>query len=101
MRLEWARPFPEDVAAEVTFYADKEEAKAAANAAKKRDREAKRAKEAKKEKEEKAARKKEEKKNGAGPSTITVDSSSCSFEWMSTPLSSTTSSSSNFDWDSE
>jgi hypothetical protein len=75
MRLEWARRFPEDVAAEVAFYADKEEAKAA----KKRDREARRAKkEAKKEKEEKAARKKGEKKNGAGPSTITVDSSSSS-----------------------
>ncbi|KAK1605111.1 hypothetical protein QYE76_028784 [Lolium multiflorum] len=92
MRLKWARRFLKDMAAEVAFYAKKEEQKAA----KKRDRGARRdKKEAKK--EEKAARKKEEKKNGAGPSTITVDSSSSEFEWPSTPVSSTTPNSSVFD----
>jgi hypothetical protein len=48
--------------------------------------------------EKKAVRKAAEKKNGAGPSTIVV-SSSTSFEWTSTPVSSTTLSSSF--WDSE
>ncbi|XP_071678130.1 uncharacterized protein [Lolium perenne] len=40
MRLEWARRFPEDMAAEVAFFAEKEEEKAAQKAAKKVDREA-------------------------------------------------------------
>jgi hypothetical protein len=95
MRLEWARRFPEDVTTEVAFFAEK--------ATQKRDREARRAKKEakKKEKEEKAARKKEEKKNGAGPSTITVDSSSSEFEWSSIPVSSTTPNSSDFDWESD
>jgi hypothetical protein len=81
------------------FYAEKAEEKAAVKAAKKADREERRAKSAarKKEREEKAARKaarkKEEKKNGAGLSTIVVSSSS-SFDWSSTPVSSTTLSSS-------
>jgi FtsZ-interacting cell division protein YlmF len=103
MRLEWALRFSEDVAAEVGFYAEKEEAKTAQKAAKKRDREARRAKKEakKKQKEEKAARKKKEKKNGVGLPTIAVDSSSSSFEWTSTPVSSTTPNSSDFDWDSE
>jgi hypothetical protein len=79
------RCFPKGVAAEVAFFAKKEEQKAA----KKRDREARKAKKEAK-KKEKAARKKEEKKKGAGPSTITVDSSSLEFEWSSTPVSSTT-----------
>ncbi|KAK1618887.1 hypothetical protein QYE76_024404 [Lolium multiflorum] len=72
MCLEWARRFPEDVAVEEAFYAEKEEAKAMLKAAKKHDREARRAKKEakKKEKEEKVARKEEEKKNGAGPSTL-------------------------------
>jgi hypothetical protein len=93
-----ARRFSEDVAAEVAFYAEKEEEKAA----KKRDREARRAKKEakKKEKEERAARK-EEKKNGVGPLTITVDSSSSEFEWSSIPVSSTTPNSSDFDWESD
>ena len=43
-RLEWARRFPEDVAAEVAFYADKKKEKAARIAAKKKNREARRAK---------------------------------------------------------
>jgi hypothetical protein len=100
LRLEWARQFPEDVAAMEAFYNKKKEEKAAAKAAKKADREERRAKSAarKKEREEKAARKAEEKKNGAGPSTIVLSSSS--FEWTSTPVSSTTLSS-DFDWDSE
>jgi glucan-binding YG repeat protein len=103
LRLEWAQQFPEDVAAMEAFYAEKAEEKAAAKAAKKADRKERRAKSTarKKEREEKAARKaarkKEEKKNGAGPSTIVVSSSS-SFDWTSTPVSSTTLSS-NF-WDS-
>jgi hypothetical protein len=102
MRLEWVRQFPEDVVAMEAFYAEKEEAKAAVKAAKKADREERRAKQAarKKEKEEKTARKPEEKKNGAGPSTIIIDSSS-SLEWTLTPVSSTTLGSSDLDWDSE
>jgi hypothetical protein len=71
---------------------------------KKADREARRAKKKKKkeddktkEKEEKATRKKEENKNGVGLSIITFDSSSSSFEWTSTPVSSTTPNSSDFD----
>jgi glucan-binding YG repeat protein len=104
LRLEWAQQFPEDVAAMEAFYAKKAEEKAAVKAAKKADREEWRAKSAarKKEREDKAARKaarkKEEKKNSAGPSTIVVSSSS-SFDWTSTPMSSTTLSSSF--WDSE
>ncbi|XP_051219916.1 ethylene-responsive transcription factor 6-like [Lolium perenne] len=39
MRLEWAQRFPEDVAVEVAFCAEKEEAKVAQKAVKKRDRE--------------------------------------------------------------
>lgn len=97
-RLEWARQFPEDVAAMEAFYGKKEEEKAAA---KKADREERRAKSAarKNERKEKAARKAEEKKNGTVPSTIVLSLSS-SFEWTSTPVSSTTRSS-DFDWDSE
>jgi hypothetical protein len=99
LRLEWAQQFPEDVAAMEAFYVEKAEEKAAVKAAKKADREERRAKSAarKKEREEKgarkAARKKEEKKNSVGPSTIVVSSSS-SFDWTSTPVSSTTLSSS-------
>jgi hypothetical protein len=94
LHLEWAQQFPKDVAAMEAFYAEKAEEKAAVKA----DREERRAKSAarKKEREEKAARKKEEKKNGAGPSTIVVSSSS-SFDWISTPVSSTTLSSSFWD----
>jgi hypothetical protein len=94
-RLEWAQQFPEDVAAMEAFYAEKAEEKAAMKATKKADRKEHRAKliARKKEREEKAARKvarkKEKKKNGAGPSTIVVLSSS-SFDWTSTPVSSTT-----------
>jgi hypothetical protein len=72
------------------FYAEKAEEKVAVKAAKKADREERRVKNAamKKEREEKAtrkvARKKEEKKNGAGPSTIVVSSSS-SFDWTTSP----------------
>jgi hypothetical protein len=102
LRLEWAQQFPEDVAAMEAFYAEKEEEKVTVKAAKKAYREEQRAKSAarKEEREEKAARKAarkaEEKKNGAGPSTIVVSSSS-SFEWTSTPVSSTTLSSSFWD----
>jgi hypothetical protein len=98
--LEWAQQFLEDVAVMEAFYAEK----AAVKAVKKADCEERRAKSAarKKERKEKAARKavrkKEEKKNGAGSSTIVVSSSS-SFDWTSTPVSSTTLSSSF--WDSE
>jgi hypothetical protein len=91
MSLEWARQFPEDVAVMEAFYAEKEEAKFAIKAAKQA---------ARKEREEKAARRAEEKKNGAGPSTIVIDSS-LSFEWTSTTVSSTTPGSSDIDWDSE
>jgi hypothetical protein len=99
LHLEWARQFPEDVAAMEAFYNEKEEEKAAVKAAKKADREERRAKSVarKKEREEKAARKAEEKKNGIGPLTIVISSSS--FEWTSTPVSSTTLSSSF--WNSE
>ncbi|XP_051202052.1 uncharacterized protein [Lolium perenne] len=38
LRLEWARSFPEDVAAEVAFFAEKEEMKATQKVAKKKDR---------------------------------------------------------------
>jgi hypothetical protein len=100
LRLEWARQFPEDIAAMEAFYNKKEEDKAATKAAKKADREERRAKSAarKKEREGKAARKAEEKKNGAGPSTIVLSSSS-SLEWTSTPVSSTTLSSSFWDFE--
>jgi hypothetical protein len=96
MCLEWARHFPKDVAAEVAFFAEKAEMKAA----KKKDRGARRAKKeaAKKDNEEKAARRKEEKKKGAVPWTIAVDSSSSEFKWSSTPVSSTTTDSSEFEW---
>jgi hypothetical protein len=99
LRLEWARPFLEDVTAMEAFYNEKEEEKAPVQAAKKVNREERRAKSAvrKKEREEKAARKAEEKKNGVGLSMIVISSSS--FEWTSTPVSSTTLSSSF--WDSE
>jgi hypothetical protein len=101
LRLEWRKQFPEDVAVMEAFYAEKAEEKAAVKAAKKANHEERRAKSAarKKEREEKATRKaarKEEKKNGAGPSTIVVSSSS-SFDWTSTPVSSTTLSSSFWD----
>jgi hypothetical protein len=109
LRLEWARQFPEDVTAMEVFYDKKEDekavAKAAKKAAKKADREERRAKAAtrKSEREEKATRKAEEKKNCAGPSTIVLSSSSSSssFEWTSTPVSSTIPGSSDIDWDSE
>nr|XP_051201768.1 uncharacterized protein LOC127315308 [Lolium perenne] len=105
LRLEWARQFPEDVAAMESFYEKKEEDKATAKAAKKADHEERRAKSAvsNKESEEKAARKGEDKKSGADPSTIVLSSSSSSsssFEWTSNSVSSTTRWS-DFDWDSE
>jgi hypothetical protein len=102
LRLEWREQFPEDVAVMEAFYAEKAEEKAAVKAVKKADREERRAKKAarKKAREEKAARKaarkKEEKKNGAGLSTIVVSSSS-SFDWTTSPVSSTTLSSSFWD----
>jgi hypothetical protein len=102
LRLEWREQFPEDVVAMEAFYVEKAEEKAAVKAVKKADREERRAKKAarKKERKEKAARKvarkKEEKKNGAGPSTIVVSSSS-SFDWTTSPVSSTTLSSSFWD----
>jgi hypothetical protein len=96
--LEWREQFPEDVAAMEAFYAGKAEEKAAIKAVKKADREERCAKKAAR--EEKAARrmarKKEEKKNGAGPLMIVVLSSS-SFDWMTSPVSSTTLSSSFWD----
>jgi hypothetical protein len=101
-RLEWREQFLEDVAAMEAFYAEKVEEKAADKAVKKADREERRAKKAarKKEREEKAARKaamkKEEKKNDAGPSMIVVSSSS-SFDWSTSPVSSTILSSSFWD----
>nr|XP_051216674.1 ethylene-responsive transcription factor ERF105-like [Lolium perenne] len=65
LRLEWARQFPEDVAATEAFYAQKEEEKAAVKAKKKASREKRRAESAarKAARTEKAARKEEEKKN--------------------------------------
>jgi hypothetical protein len=102
LRLEWCEQFPEDVATMETFYAEKAEEKAAVKAVKKADREERRTKKVarKKEREEKAARKaarkKEVKKNGAGPSTIVVSLSS-SFDWTTSPVSSTTLSSSCWD----
>jgi hypothetical protein len=89
LRLQWREQFPKDVAAMEVFYAEKGEEKAAVKAVKKADREERCAKKAarKKEREEKAARRaarKEEKKNGAGPSTIVVSSSS-SFDWTTSP----------------
>jgi hypothetical protein len=95
LRLEWRKQFPEDIAAMEAFYAEKAEEKAVVKAVKKADREELRAKKAarKKEREEKAARKaarkKEEKKKGAGPSMIVVSSSS-SFDWSSSAVSSMT-----------
>jgi hypothetical protein len=93
-RVEWARRFPEDVAATAAFYAEKEkkeEEKAAEKAAKKASREKRRAEIAKRKaaRAAKAARKAEEKKNGTGPSTVVVSSSSSSFEWTTTPVSET------------
>nr|XP_051229456.1 AP2/ERF and B3 domain-containing transcription factor ARF14-like [Lolium perenne] len=73
LRLEWARQFPEDVAATEAFYAQKEEEKAAMKAKKKASREKRRA--------ESAARKK--------------------WTTSSTPVSDTTLSSSDFDWESD
>nr|XP_051202100.1 ethylene-responsive transcription factor RAP2-4-like [Lolium perenne] len=101
-RLEWARQFPEDVAAIEAFYAQKEEEEKA-KAKKKASRENRAESAARKAaRAEKTARKEEEKKNGALSSTIILSSSS-SFEWTSTPVSETTPSShsSDFDWDSE
>ncbi|KAK1579911.1 hypothetical protein QYE76_010816 [Lolium multiflorum] len=100
LRLEWAWRFPEDLAVEVSVFAEKAKMKAAQKAVKKKDREARRAKkEAKKKKEEeKAAGRKDEKKKGADSSTIIVDSSSSEFEWSSTPVSSTTTDSSELEW---
>ncbi|XP_071680207.1 uncharacterized protein [Lolium perenne] len=105
VRLEWARAFPEDVAATEAFYAQKKEAKAKAAAKKKADRDRRRAESAarKAERAEKAARRAkraEEKKRGAGPS-MNMPTSSSSFEWTTTPVSDTTptSGSSDFDWE--
>jgi hypothetical protein len=84
------------------FYAEKAEEKAAVKAVKKADREERRAKKSARKKERgkkaarKATRKKEEKKNGAGPSMIIVSSSS-SFDWTTSPVSSTNLSSSFWD----
>nr|XP_051202208.1 uncharacterized protein LOC127315795 [Lolium perenne] len=99
--LEWARQFPEDIATMEAFYAHKEEEKAAA-AKRKVDRDQHRAASAsrKAERAEMAARKVEEKKNGAGPLTIVLSSSTSSFGWTSTPVCDTTHSS-DFDYDSE
>nr|XP_051201630.1 ethylene-responsive transcription factor ERF113-like [Lolium perenne] len=98
-RLEWARQFPEDVAATEAFYAHKEE-KAAAKAKNKASRDKRRAESATRKavRAEKAARKEEEKKNGAGPSTIVLSSSS--FEWTSTSVSETTPSSHSSNYES-
>nr|XP_051206452.1 ethylene-responsive transcription factor ERF061-like [Lolium perenne] len=105
MRLEWARRFPEDVAATEAFYAQKEEKKAAMKAEKKASREKRRAESAarKKARAEAAAKRKEEKKKGAGPSTVVLSSSSSDFQWTSTstPVSETTPSSSDYDWESD
>jgi hypothetical protein len=103
LHLEWRKQFPEDIAAMEAFYAEKAEEKAAVKAVKKASREERQAKKVarKKERKEKAARKvarkKEEKKNDAGPSMIIVSSSS-SFDWTTSPVSSTTLSS--IFWDS-
>jgi peptidoglycan hydrolase CwlO-like protein len=102
LRLQWREQFPEDVAAMEAFYTEKAEEKTAVKAVKKADCEERRAKKAarKKEREEKAARKAarktEEKKNDAGPSTFVVSSSS-SFDWSTSPVSSMTLSSSFWD----
>jgi hypothetical protein len=102
LRLQWREEFPEDVAAMEAFYAEKAEEKATIKAVKKADREERRTKKAarKKEREEnaarRAARKKEKEKNSAGPSTIIVSSSS-SFDWTTSPVSSRTLSSSFWD----
>jgi hypothetical protein len=101
LRLEWREQFPEYVAAMEAFYAEKAKEKVAVKAVKKADREERRTKKAarKKEREEKATRKaarKEEKKNGAGPSTIVVSSSSF-FDWTTSPVSLTILSSSFWD----
>nr|XP_051229945.1 ethylene-responsive transcription factor 2-like [Lolium perenne] len=105
LRLEWARAFPEDVAAMEAFYAQKKEEKAKAAAKKKADREKRRAESAtrKAERAEKAARRArraEEKKRDVGPST-NMPTSSSSFEWTTTPVSDTTptSGSSDFEWE--
>ncbi|XP_071680151.1 uncharacterized protein [Lolium perenne] len=103
VRLEWARAFPEDVAATEAFYAQKKEAKAKAAAKKKADRDRRRAESAarKAERAEKAARRAkraEEKKRGAGPST-NMPTSSSSFEWTTTPVSDTTPTSGSSDFD--
>nr|XP_051196625.1 uncharacterized protein LOC127309955 [Lolium perenne] len=80
VRLEWARAFPEDVAAIEAFYAQKKEAKAKAAAKKKADRDRRRAESAarKAERAEKVARraKRAEEKRGVGPSTNMPTSSS-------------------------
>nr|XP_051210999.1 uncharacterized protein LOC127328441 [Lolium perenne] len=104
LRLEWARRFPEDVAATEAFYAQKEEEKEATKAKKKASRDKRRAEFAarKAARAEKVARKEDQKKNDAGPSTIVLSfSSSSSFEWTTTPVSETTPSSSDFDWESD
>ena len=103
-RLEWARRFPEDVAAMEAFYAERREKKAARIAEKKEEREARRAVAAAKRKrnEEGIARMKMReaaKRSGAGPSTIVIDDSSDEYSWSDTPVSSTTADSSDFDFD--
>nr|XP_051217534.1 ethylene-responsive transcription factor RAP2-4-like [Lolium perenne] len=103
-RVEWARRFPEDVAATEAFYAQKEEDKAAMKAKKKASREKRRAESAarKKARTDAAARRKEERKNTAGPSTVVLSSSSdFQYTTTSTPVSDTTLSSSDFDWESD
>ena len=103
-RLDWARRFPEDVAEEVAYYAERRAQKDAHIAAKKKEREARRAKAAAKKKRNEEAvarleRREAAMKNGAGPSTITVDDSADDWSWSDTPVSSTTTDSSDFDFD--
>ena len=105
-RLDWAHRFPEDVAEEVAYYAERRAQKDARIAAKKKESEARRAKAAAKKKKRDEAdarrqRRAEARRNGAGPAIITVDSSSDEWSWSDTPVSSTTTDSSDFDFDDE
>ena len=105
-RLDWAHRFPEDMEAEVAYYAERRAKKDARIAEKKMEREARRAKAAAKKKKRDEAvarmeRREEARRNGAGPSVITVDSSSDEWSWSDTPVSSTTTDSSDFDFDDE
>ena len=106
-RLDWAHRFPEDVAAEVAYYAERRAEKNARIAKKKMEREARRAKAAAKKKKRDEAvarmerREAEARRNGAGPSVIIVDDSPDEWSWSDTPVSSTTMDSSDFDFDDE